>query len=185
MLIQEQDYLMHDAFLQHYGVPGMKWGHRKGPSTLDRYKKHKKTEKQYNEDLVLYGKKGAKRIANDLDNKLTLKGARVKEAGRFDNAKRAVSKGESIGKKVGANLGALAGYGTVFAGRRLASKIAKNGGKLNSLGRGIAKTDPVISYTLAGSLGSIIGSKVGENVGKRGAARKYGYSYKDIKKRRR
>lgn len=152
---------------------------------MQKYEKHKKTEKQYNEDLALYGKKGAKRIANDMDNKITLKGARSKEAGRFDNARRAVSKGESIGKKVGANLGALAGYGTMFAGRRLTSKIIKSGGKLNSLGRVINKIDPLISYTLSGSAGSIIGSKIGENIGKRGAARKYGYSYKDIKKRRR
>ena len=29
MLVKEQDYLKHDAFLEHYGIPGMKWGVRK------------------------------------------------------------------------------------------------------------------------------------------------------------
>ena len=37
MIVQEQDYLMHDAFLEHYGVPGMKWGVRKSRGTMDAY----------------------------------------------------------------------------------------------------------------------------------------------------
>ena len=185
MEVNVEDWMSNSAFLEHYGVPGMKWGHRKGPSILDRYKKHKKTEKQYNEDLILYGKKGTKRIADDLDNKVTLKGARSKEAGRFDNARKAVSKGERIGKSVGANLGALAGYGTLFAGRRLVYKIIKSGGSLNNFGKAVGSIDPAIAYPLAGIVSANIGKKVGENIGKRGAARKYGYSYKDIKRRRR
>ena len=37
MIVQEQDYLMHDAFLEHYGVPGMKWGVRKSRGTINAY----------------------------------------------------------------------------------------------------------------------------------------------------
>lgn len=99
MEVNTNEWMAHSDFLAHYGVPGMKWGHRKGPSTLDRYKKHKKTEKQYNEDLALYGKKGAKRIADDMDNKITLKGARAKEAGRFNSAKKDVTKAYSKREK--------------------------------------------------------------------------------------
>lgn len=34
MIIQEEDYLMHDAFLKHFGVPGMKWGIRKNRNVI-------------------------------------------------------------------------------------------------------------------------------------------------------
>lgn len=34
MLISENNYLQHDAFLKHFGVPGMKWGVRKNKNVI-------------------------------------------------------------------------------------------------------------------------------------------------------
>ena len=245
MKVEASEWMAHSDFLAHYGVPGMKWGRRKGPSTLDRYKKHKKhkkddkeiseqewyglsnkeyseykkkvnslikkgtpaddaseiaydyvvnpstldrykkhkkTEKQYNEDLALYGKKGAKRIADDMDNKTTLKGARSKEAGKYKNAVKSVKKGGRIGEIIGGNAGAIAGYAGYYGLRKLAKKVAKTG-KLNAAGEVVAKLDPFIGYNLAGIAGARLGMAVGRSSGKRIAARKNGYTYKDFKKR--
>ena len=168
------------------GVPAddvseIAYDHVVNPTTLDRYKKHRKTEKQYNEDLALYGKKGTKRIADDMDNKTTLKGARSKEAGKYNNAKKQVRNAEKTGRNVGSIAGTFTGYAGAAALRSLAKKVAKNG-KLNSFGKIVANY-PELLYAVSGAIGNAAGQGIGKQVGKRISARKNGYTYKDFKRR--
>ena len=50
-----------DEYLLHFGIPGMKWGHRKGPSTKDmrkdRFKISKTEFTKANKKYDVYGRK--------------------------------------------------------------------------------------------------------------------------------
>lgn len=65
MLVQEQDYLMHDAFLEHYGVPGMKWGVRKERRQAIKAarKKFWSDNKRANKEIKEYKKANEKGLA--------------------------------------------------------------------------------------------------------------------------
>ena len=47
MIVQEKNYLQHDSFLEHYGVPGMKWGVRKNRAVVSAKNAYKKAKKDY------------------------------------------------------------------------------------------------------------------------------------------
>lgn len=74
MIVQEQDYLAHDAFLQHFGIPGMKWGVRKERRQAIKAarKKFWSDNRQANKEMKEYkkaSKKGLRKIfvANNID----------------------------------------------------------------------------------------------------------------------
>lgn len=104
----------HNSELYHFGVKGMKWGVR-------RYQKKdgsltsagKKRYKANTVDKLIYGEKGAKRIAERRNKGDSAVKARVKEAARQVGTRAAVSAG-------------------FFAGSLLVSKLIVNGGASNA-----------------------------------------------------
>ena len=107
-------YYLNNDDLMHYGVPGMRWGHKKSrpvSTTKSVRKQRKLLEKEYGklEDQMTYGKKAdAKKNAalskkmNDIEKKLD----RLNKAERSEKIK----KGRS--KVAGLMAGGIAGLGT-------------------------------------------------------------------------
>lgn len=96
--------------LCHFGIKGMKWGRRRYQNTDGSLTPA--GEKRYNADRVdkiIYGEKGAQRIADRRNKGDSAKKARAKEAARQIGTKTAVAAG-------------------VFAGSVLATKFIADGG---------------------------------------------------------
>lgn len=159
-------------------------GHRnaKRNATLDTYKRHKKTKKQYNEDLRLYGKKGTKRIASNLSTN-TLKGARSEESSRMKKAVSDLKRAEKRGITIGGFSGALLGTGASIAASLLASKIKYSGGKLNKFGKFVDTVGGLPLNMVVGYGGAYAGQYIGRKIGGRVSAARSGYEYKQLKKR--
>ena len=160
-------------------------GHRnaKRNATLDTYKRHKKTEKQYNEDLTLYGKKGTKRIASNLSTN-TLKGARSEESSRMKKAARDFKRAEKRGGTIGGFSASLLGTGASIAAGLLTSKIKYDGGKLNKLGKFVDTVGVLPLNMVLGYGGAYAGQYIGKKIGGRVSAARSGYEYKQLKKKR-
>lgn len=69
--------MSNEALLQHYGILGMKWGHRKDKKSSVRYKKADREV-----DEAMYGKRGAKRIEKRMKKGNSHTVASAKEMGR-------------------------------------------------------------------------------------------------------
>lgn len=99
-----------DKFLEHYGVPGMKWGRRKaGESQVDRRNANRKTLKDFGDDRL---------------------------AANNGSRKKAVAK--SIGKMVGVNIAVNTLIGSIPAGPvRNGVAVVGTLVQLGSMGKGI------------------------------------------------
>ena len=135
-------YVIHNGELYHYGVKGMKWGHRKAIKLQGKARTARESAKEWKEigehKVAKYMKKGKTDKANALKNKYDsyakadLEDARRYEAkakvqqkkGNFSKARSDVSKSRSMGAKVATNI--LAG---AFANRTYNSVIAAGGTK--------------------------------------------------------
>lgn len=125
----------------------------------------KNLKKEYRHILVkrlnrLHGKKADEAIIN---NDFFM--ARVKGAG------------------IGSIAGTMAGYGAAYAGKKLAYKIIKSGGKLNPLGEFVAGTDPKALRRLSAIIGAKVGAITGKVIGGRVSAAKNKQDYKILKER--
>ena len=128
--------------LYHYGVKGMKWGHRKSNAVNKNY-----TAKQRKQDRAFYGSRGEKRINKKLNQGHGLRGARHYEAERKErNAKRKkmVQKGVRRATKVLGTIGSLyitdkvfyGGAGTKsvkYVGKKAAQKAISSIGKMRGI----------------------------------------------------
>jgi hypothetical protein len=90
-----------EDFLAHYGVKGMRWGKRKNPNYSDQ---------QVKRDVQVYGKRGAKRINNSLNDGNSISVARGDEKTRRDGV---MSKNKYV-RQGGKAAGAVAGAGIGF-----------------------------------------------------------------------
>lgn len=71
------DDALYDDYLMHYGVLGMKWGHRKSTNASNKNSHNKNyTDKQRKNDRAFYGQRGEKRINKKLNEGYGLRGAR-------------------------------------------------------------------------------------------------------------
>jgi phosphosulfolactate synthase (CoM biosynthesis protein A) len=66
--------------LQHYGILGMRWGHRKSKIEYRINKDYQ--QKTQDKDKLLYGRGGVKRISKDMDKGKTHRQASRRELGR-------------------------------------------------------------------------------------------------------
>lgn len=99
--------------LMHYGVPGMRWGHRKAKMQQIRAnrKQRKKLEKEYGklEDQLTYGKKANVKKNAEISKKLNNIEKKLNSLNKKDRDKK-VKKGRS--KVAGLLAGTIAGVGT-------------------------------------------------------------------------
>ena len=91
--------------LEHHGILGMRWGHRKDETSklTDNY-----STEQFNRDKIIYGNGGAKRINKSISNRYNVSTARSKEKTHRDNV---ISKNKYFrqGGKVAVGVGTAVG----------------------------------------------------------------------------
>lgn len=168
-----------EDFLAHYGVKGMRWGKRKNPNYSDQ---------QVKRDVQVYGKRGAKRINNSLNDGNSISVARGDEKTRRDNVmaknKYVRQGGKIAGAAAGVVVGKLALSGVKKAvmtetGQKFLAKMmgAASGGYINPVqaqrvGR-MALTieefakNPVVNAAVmagAGKVGHMLAGDVAVNV---------------------
>ena len=115
--------------LEHHGILGMRWGHRKDKTSklADNY-----STEQYNRDKIIYGNGGAKRINKSISNGYYVSAARSKEKTRRDHVTSKnkyfrqggkVLAGASAGVGAYLALSAVQKFGTSIEGRMFIHKI--------------------------------------------------------------
>ena len=115
--------------LEHHGILGMRWGHRKDKTSklTDNY-----STEQFNRDKIIYGNGGAKRINKSISNGYNVSTARSKEKTHRDHVisknkyfrqggKVAVGVGTAVGSY--AALSAVGKFADSLSGRRLIYRI--------------------------------------------------------------
>lgn len=107
--------------LEHYGVKGMRWGHRK-----NNYNKNY-TYSQRRQDQSTYGRRGEKRINKEMNRGAKIKAARSYEKTRRDKVLGTNKYYRQVGKMLGGGAAGLGGFllsrqvakmGSTYEGRR-------------------------------------------------------------------
>ena len=162
--------------LYHYGIPGMRWGHRKAATIMTKSKRARESAKEWDEMARYQQSKGTARSlkkaakykayakqdrqdAKSLANKSQKMETESKRADKFTNARNAASRSRSRGSKIATNI--LAGP---FANRTYASVIAaggtKNGARvvtaLAGLGGGLGQLATSAYFTRKAAKGQTI-----------------------------
>lgn len=137
------DDALYDDYLMHYGVLGMKWGHRKSTNASNKNSHNKNyTDKQRKNDRAFYGQRGEKRINKKLNEGYGLRGARHFEAERRERTEKRKKRIKKVGKaisKTATSVGMAYLTDQIFyggAGTRLVGNLA--GATINT-GRRAAK----------------------------------------------
>lgn len=122
---------MNNNELYHYGVLGMKWGHRKASSSAN----SGYSSKQRKRDRAFYGNRGEKRINKKLNQGHGLQGARhyeVERRERREKTKKTLKKGARKTAKIMSTIGTMYVTDQLFyggAGTRFAKQAATNAGR--------------------------------------------------------
>ena len=161
---------MYDSYLEHHGIKGMKWGVRRfrnEDGSLTETGKKRYSDEQYNRDVSMYGRGGAKRIRKRVEEQgVSVSGARSEEARRIHAARRKAKVYGQIGESAG-DVGGL--VGGAFAGWRLSRKVDQlidDYGEL-SYGERLA-VDASVSAAVAkgsSSVGKTLGRYGGQAIG--------------------
>lgn len=108
MLPSNWEPLTHSGdYLEHHGILGMKWGHRKADSRNANY-----SDQQYKRDKQIYGRRGANKINKSMNKGNSISVARGDEKTRRDNVRSKSKYVRQGGKVVGAGVGVITGIGT-------------------------------------------------------------------------
>lgn len=169
----EEEDEMTDNELTHYGIKGMKWGHRKSSYNTDYSSDQRKRDRQ------IYGKRGERRINLALNNGDSISVARGDEKRKRDSILYTNKQARLGGKGIGTVAGKYALKGAALAltsntaysvilnatgkkdimrGLNFAKQSATLGVKLNDMYK-----DPMISNMMAAggaSAGNLLGGDI-------------------------
>lgn len=132
--------------LYHYGVKGMRWGHRKDNPDY--------SSEQRKRDKSIYGRGGVRRINRSMNKGSKISAARSKEADRIYRHRRVGVYAGRAGSVLGSVAGAAGGY-------KLATKILKK------YGTGNPQTDMAMATAITAGiagLSSTLGRTGGQSV---------------------
>lgn len=155
---------MSNDHLQHYGIPGQKWGVRRyqnadGSLTnagRNRYNENY-SEEQRSRDKRVYGRGGVRRINRDMNRGNGISSARSREAARINSARR-----------TGVYLGKGAAIASGLAAYFLSDKIIDSLNKVSGYKLDFIANDPtarsIVKLGISGAISSV-GYPIGHALG--------------------